>query len=103
MKQRVTSFRPAPPPSTSLSPNEPGSQATLISEIFTEDGEELIGIGSWARDVVVSQRGDASTKGKKNGLRRPASPHPSPSPLPPTQHNKQNPSPSSPSLEPRTT
>lgn len=49
--QTVTSYRPAPL-GNPADPNQPGSQATLTSEIFTKQGGPLVGIGSWARDVV---------------------------------------------------
>jgi hypothetical protein len=54
MQQTVTSFRPAPSPSISEDPNEPGAIATITSEIFSKSGEQ-VGIGSWQRIVVSNE------------------------------------------------
>lgn len=118
MEQKVTSFRPAPPPNVLTDPNQPGAIATLSSEVFL-NGDQ-IGIGSWNRIVVVREEEEEEEEERRRGMRgrvegakkhgttRSAHPSPlrdTPPPRPPREQKKTkyNTSPTTPSTRTRPT
>lgn len=62
IKLKETSLRYAPPPLPQNDPNQPGSIASITSEIFNADGKQ-IGIGSWNRLVVANDPLDGGDEG----------------------------------------